>query len=65
MPEVFEHGGKRLTLIDLSDCLENATAAFEPNPHTIEYLTPEQIRLNGLDNCSISSYSKSPNSITQ
>ncbi len=42
MPEVFERGGKRLTLIDLSDCLENATAAFEPNPHTIEYLTSEQ-----------------------
>jgi kynurenine formamidase len=42
MPEVFERGDKRITLIDLSDRLENATSAFEPNPHTIEYTTPEQ-----------------------
>lgn len=42
MPEVFELGNRRITLIDLSDCLENATADFEPNPHTIEYMTPEQ-----------------------
>jgi hypothetical protein len=42
MPEVFEADHKRITLIDLSDCLENATAPFEPNAHTIEYITPEQ-----------------------
>jgi kynurenine formamidase len=42
MPEVFEADHKRITLIDLSDCLENATAPFEPNAHSIEYITPEQ-----------------------
>jgi kynurenine formamidase len=42
MPEIFELGDRRITLIDLSDCLENATSAFEPNGHTIEYMTPEQ-----------------------
>ncbi len=42
MPEVFEADKKRITLIDLSDCLENATSAFEPNAHTIDYVTPEQ-----------------------
>ena len=42
MPEVFERGNKRIMLIDLSDCLENATSAFEPNQHTIEYMTPEE-----------------------
>lgn len=42
MPEVFERGNKRITLIDLSDCLDNATTAFEPFPHTIKYITPEQ-----------------------
>jgi kynurenine formamidase len=42
MPEIFELGHKRITLIDLSDCLENATSAFELNSHTIEYTTPEQ-----------------------
>ncbi len=42
MSKVFEADHKRVTLIDLSDCLENATAAFEPNPHKIEYVTPEQ-----------------------
>jgi kynurenine formamidase len=42
MSETFELGRKRITLIDLSDCLENATSAFELNSHTIEYTTPEQ-----------------------
>src|SRR3982074_751718 len=42
MSEVFERGNKRITLIDLSDCLENVTAAFEPFPHIIKYITPEQ-----------------------
>lgn len=42
MPEVFETNTTRITLIDLSDFLENATASFEPNTHTIEYITPEQ-----------------------
>ncbi|MGO8946840.1 MAG: cyclase family protein [Ktedonobacterales bacterium] len=42
MPEIFELGNRQITLIDLSDCLDNATAAFEPNPHMIEYLTPVQ-----------------------
>ena len=42
MPEIFELGHKRITLIDLSDCLENATSAFELNGHNIEYTTPEQ-----------------------
>src|SRR5215472_13526077 len=42
MSEVFEVKQKRITLIDLSDCLDNATAAFEPNAHRINYITPEQ-----------------------
>jgi kynurenine formamidase len=42
MSEIFEAGQKRVTLIDLSDCLDNATAAFEPFPHRIDYVTPEQ-----------------------
>lgn len=42
MAEVFEAGNKRITLIDLSDCLENSTADFEPNRHSIQYVTPEQ-----------------------
>ncbi len=42
MAEIFELGNRRITLIDLSDCLENSTAAFEPNGHTIQYITPEQ-----------------------
>jgi kynurenine formamidase len=42
MPEVYETANKRITLIDLSDNLENATSAFELNAHNIEYTTPEQ-----------------------
>ena len=42
MLETFELGHKHITLIDLSDCLENATSAFEVNSHTIEYTTPEK-----------------------
>jgi kynurenine formamidase len=42
MPEIFESDSKRITLIDLSDCLENATSDFEPNGHRIDYVTPEQ-----------------------
>ena len=42
MPEVYETSNKRITLIDLSDCLENATSAFELNAHNIEYTAPAQ-----------------------
>ncbi len=42
MPEVYETHNKRITLIDLSDCLDNATSAFELNAHNIEYTTPAQ-----------------------
>lgn len=42
MTEVFGADHKRITLIDLSDCLENTTSAFEPNAHTIEYITPTE-----------------------
>ncbi|GAC1375632.1 MAG: cyclase family protein [Ktedonobacteraceae bacterium] len=42
MTEVFEADNKRITLIDLSDCLDNSTSGFELNPHTIEYTSPEQ-----------------------
>ena len=42
MSEVFETGNKRITLIDLSDCLDNSTSSFEPNRHSIQYVTPEQ-----------------------
>ena len=38
MIETFETATKRITLIDLSVCLSNATSAFEPAPHKIEYL---------------------------
>jgi kynurenine formamidase len=38
MIESYEEGGKRITLIDLSDTLENETSAFEPLPHHIEYI---------------------------
>lgn len=40
--DVYEAGGKRVTLIDLSDCLENATSDFEPNAHHIEYTDHQQ-----------------------
>ena len=40
--EVYEARGKRVTLIDLSDCLENATSDFEPNAHHIEYTDHQQ-----------------------
>lgn len=36
--ETFERGGRRVTLIDLSDTLENATKDFEPNRHEITYV---------------------------
>lgn len=36
--EVFEWRNKRITLIDLSDTLENETRSFEPNPHEIKYI---------------------------
>jgi kynurenine formamidase len=42
MAEVFERRGKRVTLIDLSDLLGNETAAFEPAPHRIEYMSQEE-----------------------
>ena len=40
--EQYEAHGKRITLIDLSDTLENATSAFEPLPHKIEYVDHKQ-----------------------
>jgi kynurenine formamidase len=40
--ETVRRGGKTLTFYDLSDTLSNSTSAFEPNPHTIEYMTPDQ-----------------------
>ncbi len=54
MSETFELGHKRVTLIDLSDCLENTTSAFEPNGHTIEYMTPEQSAVQGEEHYGIS-----------
>jgi len=36
--ETFERGGKRITLIDLSDTLDNSTSDFEPNRHEITYI---------------------------
>ncbi len=36
--ESYVVGGSRITLIDLSDTLENETSAFEPNRHQIEYI---------------------------
>lgn len=40
--EVVERAGRRLTIVDLSDVLSNATAGFEPLPHSIDYMTAEQ-----------------------
>ena len=40
--EVVERAGRRLTIVDLSDVLSNATAEFEPLPHSIDYMTAEQ-----------------------
>ncbi|GAC1394414.1 MAG: cyclase family protein [Ktedonobacteraceae bacterium] len=42
MPEVYETQNKRITLIDLSDCLDNTTSPFELNAHSIEYTNPSQ-----------------------
>jgi kynurenine formamidase len=52
--ETYSQGNKRITLIDLSDCLSNQTSPFEPNPHQIEYYNHEQTldvskNLFGLD----------------
>lgn len=40
--ETFFRGSKKLSLIDLSDCLSNETSSFEPNYHQIEYLNHDQ-----------------------
>jgi kynurenine formamidase len=37
MSEAFAFGGRRVRVIDLSQPLSNATTAFEPMPHAIEY----------------------------
>jgi kynurenine formamidase len=37
--ETFEYRNKRVTLIDLSDLLQNATSDFEPAAHHITYLS--------------------------
>lgn len=42
MAETFNLGGKRVTLIDLSDRVSNSTSAFQPNAHRIEYLDHQQ-----------------------
>lgn len=42
MPETVTRAGKRQTIYDLSDCLSNSTADFEPVAHTVDYLTPEE-----------------------
>ena len=34
--EVVEQGGRRRTIVDLSDVLSNATADFEPLRHSSE-----------------------------
>lgn len=41
MPETFTRGGRTFTVYDLSDTLSNSTRAFEPNPHEIQYMMPE------------------------
>lgn len=41
MTETVFIAGRELRVLDLSDRLENATADFEPTPHHIGYLTPE------------------------
>ena len=43
MPETVLRNGKRVTLYDLSDCLTNATSAFEFNKHEIEYIPARQM----------------------
>lgn len=42
MTETVIRNGRRQTIIDLSDCLSNDTASFEPLEHRIEYMTPEE-----------------------
>ena len=42
MTDTVRIAGRTLRVIDLSDRLENGTAAFEPSPHRIDYLTPER-----------------------
>ena len=42
MAETFKSAGKLITLIDLSDRLENETSHFEPMPHRIEYVDHRQ-----------------------
>ena len=47
MPETFTRGGRTYTLYDLSDTLSNSTSDFEPNPHQITYLTPDDTIAEG------------------
>jgi len=47
MPETFTRGGRRYMLYDLSDTMSNATAEFEPNPHQVTYLTPDDTIAEG------------------
>ncbi len=42
MTDTIRIAGRSFRIIDLSDRLDNATASFEPNPHRIDYLTPER-----------------------
>jgi len=41
-PETFTRGGRTYAVYDLSDTLSNSTASFEPNPHDVTYLHPDQ-----------------------
>ena len=41
MAETFTRGGRRYVLYDLSDTLSNSTSGFEPNPHEVQYLDPD------------------------
>jgi kynurenine formamidase len=40
--ERLDFGGRRVRVVDLSQPLSNATARFEPMPHTVDYVDHEQ-----------------------
>ncbi len=42
MPETVIRNGRTQVIYDLSDCLSNSTAEFEPLRHQIDYMTPEE-----------------------
>ena len=47
MAESFTRGGRRYVLYDLSDTLSNSTSGFEPNPHEVQYLDPDEAIAEG------------------